>query len=74
MVIRAKLKFNCEENVEHLLKAFFSKESFNEKNTISIKNDECELNVSFNGEPPSNLIEAISYCTIVAFSNKENNL
>ena len=62
MVIRAKLKFNCEENSKELLKAFFSEEGFNSKNKLDIHESECDIEIVFEERPSENLIMAIAFC------------
>ena len=75
MVIRAKLKFNCEENAEELIKAFFSEKAFNPKNKLDIHENECNIEIVFEEKTAENLIEAIAFCDIhFLIYNKENDV
>lgn len=75
MLIRAKLKFNCEENGEKLIQSFFSKEAFNSKSRLIINENECDIEVFFEEIPPFDLMKEISYCDIISFTfDEENNI
>lgn len=73
MLIRAKLKFNCGENVQNLIQAFFSKEAFNSKSSLIINGEECTIEVFFEKIPPLDLMKEISYCDIISFTFDEEN-
>lgn len=75
MLIRANVKFNCEENAENLIQAFFTKEAFNPKSRLIINGKECNLEIFFEKTPPFDLMKEISYCDIISFTfNEENDI